>query len=158
MKPRTSRRRLTRRELIARGNGVALALLLSSAKADPEGLAAAIAEFTGGRAPSPQRVTLDIPPLVENGNSVPATVTVESPMSQADYVRRIALFAQKNPQPLIAVFTVGPRSGRAKVSIRFRLRGSQQVVAVAELSDGSYCSASAEVLVTLAACVESEPA
>lgn len=113
-----------------------------------------IRAFTGGRPVQAGRVTLSVPPLVENGNAVGVTVTVESPMTANDHVRRIALFNEKNPQPDIAVFHLGPRAGRARVATRIRLATSQTMVAVAELSDGSFWSAKANVIVTLAACIE----
>jgi sulfur-oxidizing protein SoxY len=113
-----------------------------------------IRAFTGGLPVQAGRVTLSVPPLVENGNAVGVTVTVESPMTANDHVRRIALFNEKNPQPDIAVFHLGPRAGRARVATRIRLATSQTMVAVAELSDGSFWSAKANVIVTLAACIE----
>lgn len=114
----------------------------------------AIRDFTGGLPVRAGRVALSVPPLVENGNAVGVTVTVESPMTAADHVRRVALFNEKNPQPDIAVFHLGPRAGRARVATRIRLATSQTMVAVAELSDGSFWSARANVIVTLAACIE----
>lgn len=114
----------------------------------------AIRDFTAGRPVATGRVALTVPPLVENGNAVGVSVTVESPMSEADHVRRVALFNEKNPQPDIAVFHLGPRAGRARVATRIRLATSQTLVAVAELSDGSFWSARANVIVTLAACIE----
>src|ERR1051325_7671244 len=82
------------------------------------------------------RVSIDLPPLVENGNTVPFTVKVESPMSAQDYVRAIHVFNEKNPQPNIASFELGPRAGRAAVATRIRLHASQTVVALAPVSDG----------------------
>ena len=114
----------------------------------------AIRDFSGGLPVQAGRVALSVPPLVENGNAVGVTVTVESPMTASDHVRRIALFNEKNPQPDIAVFHLGPRAGRARVATRIRLATSQTMVAVAELSDGSFWSAKANVIVTLAACIE----
>jgi sulfur-oxidizing protein SoxY len=114
----------------------------------------AVQEFAGSADIRSGRVHLDIPPLVENGNAVSVTVTVESPMTASDHVRRIALFNEKNPQSGVAVFHLGLRSGQAKVSTRIRLAASQTVKAVAELSDGSFWSGEAKVIVTLAACVE----
>ncbi len=108
----------------------------------------------GDAGPLPGKVKLEIPPLVENGNAVPVTVTVESPMTPEDHVRRIALFNEKNPQPQVAVFHLGARAGRAQVATRMRLADSQTITAVAELSDGTWRSASAKVIVTLAACLE----
>ncbi|MDB5652069.1 MAG: sulfur oxidation protein SoxY, partial [Hyphomicrobiales bacterium] len=93
--------------------------------------------------------------LVENGNSVPLSVNVESPMSPLDYVTRIAVFNEKNPLPQVAMFHLTPRCGRASASTRIRLNDSQIVMAIAEMQDGSFWSASREVIVTLPACVES---
>jgi sulfur-oxidizing protein SoxY len=91
---------------------------------------------------------------VENGNAVPVTVEVDSPMTADDHVRRIALYNEKNPQADVVVFHLGPRSGRARVSTRIRLAASQTVVALAETSDGAFWSSKASVVVTLAACIE----
>ena len=100
------------------------------------------------------KVKLDLPPIVENGNTVPLTVTVDSPISGADHITAIHIFNEKNPQPYVAAFHLGPRSGKAVVSTRIRLADSQQVVAIARLSDSSFWSDSADVVVTLAACAE----
>lgn len=125
-----------------------------AANATPETMAAAIHAVTGGAVVNAGRIKLDIPPLVENGNTVPVTVSVSSPMTPADHVRSVHVFNEKNPQPNVANFHLGPRSGRAQVSTRIRLADTQRIVAVARLSDGSFWSASADVVVTLAACVE----
>lgn len=114
----------------------------------------AIRSFTGGAAVREGRMKFEISPLVENGNVVPVSVEVESPMTRADHVRRIALFNEKNPQADIVVFHLSPRSGRARVATRIRLAASQTVVALAETSDGAFWSAQAKVIVTLAACIE----
>src|SRR3954465_2399680 len=98
---------------------------------------AAIREFAGKAAIRDGRVKLEIPALVENGNSVTLTVAVESPMSAADPVKSIAVLHDKNPQPNVAVFHLGPRSGRARVETRIRLATSQKLIAVAQMSDGS---------------------
>jgi sulfur-oxidizing protein SoxY len=115
---------------------------------------AAIAAFSGGVMPQSGSVRLVVPELIENGNSVPVSVMVDSPMTERDHVRRIALFSEKNPQPQVAVFHLGPRSGRADVSTRIRLADSQRLVAIAELTDGRFVQTSVEVIVTLAACIE----
>lgn len=114
----------------------------------------AINSFTGGAVVREGRVKFDISPLVENGNAVPVSVEVESPMTATDYVRRIALFNERNPQADIGVFHLSPRNGRARVATRIRLAASQTVVALAETSDGAFWSAKAKVIVTLAACIE----
>ena len=100
------------------------------------------------------KVKLELPPIVENGNTVSLTVSVESPMSAADHVESIHIFNQKNPQPYVAAFNLGPRAGKARVSTRIRLADSQRVTAIARLSDGSFWSDSVDVIVTLAACTE----
>lgn len=126
---------------------------MASEEARPT-LQEAVQAFTGGKTIQAGRVRLEIPPLVENGNAVGVTVTVDSPMTENEHVRRIALFNEKNPQADIAIFHLGPRAGRAAVSARIRLASSQTVMAVAELNDGSYWSGEAQVIVTLAACIE----
>jgi len=100
------------------------------------------------------KVKLELRPIVENGNTVSLTVSVESPMTDADHVESIHIFNQKNPQPYVAAFKLGPRAGKARVSTRIRLADSQRVVAIARLSDGSFWSDGVDVIVTLAACTE----
>jgi sulfur-oxidizing protein SoxY len=147
--------RASRRDVLAVGAGVFAILLTGPARATPESMAAAIQSFVGGSAVQKGRVALDIPALVENGNSVPLKVTVESPMTPEDFVKAIAIFNERNPQPNVANFHLTPRSGRAEVSTRIRLGDSQTIVAIAQLSDGSFWSDQAELVVTLPACVES---
>ena len=141
----------TRRKLLA---GLGALAIVRPAAATPEEMAAAIKAFTGGALPRPGRVTLDVAQLVDNGNTVPITVRVDSPMSAADHVLAIAVFNERNPETNVATFTLGPRAGKAEVSTRIRMATSQRLVAVARMSDGSYWSHSADVVVTLAACVE----
>ena len=124
------------------------------AEATPEMMATAIRTVTGGAPVQTGKVKLDIPPLVENGNSVPMTVSVTSPMTPTDYVKSIHVFNEKNPQPNLGNFYLGPRAGRAQISTRVRLADSQKIVAIAKLSDGSFWSVAADVVVTLAACTE----
>ncbi|RPH40655.1 MAG: SoxY-related AACIE arm protein [Burkholderiales bacterium] len=135
---------------------IASLALLPPAGATPATLSAAIAAFTGGVAPTEGGMRLEVPELVENGNSVPLRVSVDSPMTEAAHVRRIAVFNEKNPQPQVAVFRLGPRSGVARVGTRMRMADSQRIVAVAELSDGSFRQHAVDVIVTLAACIETE--
>ena len=135
-------------------SGFALVATTRLAGATPETREAAIAAFLRGRSATRGRVRLDIPPLVENGNSAPVTVAVDSAMTSAEHVTRIALFNEKNPQPEIAEFRLGPRNGRAEVSTRFRLATTQIITALAEFSDGSVGVDEMEVVVTIAACTE----
>jgi len=143
--------KIERRTLLITGLA---ALALPHAQATPAALDKAIAAFTNGRTPRDGRVTLDISPLVENGNAVPVSVSVQSPMSTADHVQRIAIFTRENPQPEVAVFHLSPRNGRAQVATRMRLATSQPIVALALMNDGSVWQQRVDVIVTLAACIE----
>ena len=100
------------------------------------------------------RVRLELPSIAENGHSVGMTVRVETPMSDADHVRRIDLIADKNPVPLVATFFLGPGSGRAEIESRLRLNGTQRVTAIAQLSDGSFWFDAADVVVNELACLD----
>ena len=149
----------TRRRFLGLAGGAALCgtvpiVTLRRAEATPAMLASAIRNVVGEADVHTGKVKLDIPPLVENGNTVPLTVSVASPMTADDYVKTIHVFNEKNPQPNIGNFYLGPHSGRAQVSTRIRLADSQKVVAIAQLSDGSFWSTSVDVVVTLAACTE----
>ena len=134
--------------------GVAVALLPFAARATPEALAAAIKEVTGDAPLREGKVTLDVPPLVENGNTVPLAVSVESPMTPDDHVKAIHVFNEKNPQPHIFNAWLSPTNGRAVVATRIKLADAQKVVAIAETSKGEFWTAHAEVIVTIAACIE----
>ncbi|MGB9170349.1 MAG: SoxY-related AACIE arm protein, partial [Bradyrhizobium sp.] len=127
-----------------------LAIRVRPVEATPETMAAAIRNVVGGAVIQNGKVRLEIPPLVENGNSVPMTVSVASPMTANDYVKSIYVFNEKNPQPNLGNFYLGPRAGRAQVSTRVRLADSQRITAIAKLSDGSLWSTTADVVVTLA--------
>ena len=127
---------------------------LRPSAATPATLAGAIRNVVGTAVVQTGRVKIDVPPLVENGNTVPMTVSVANPMTADDHVKSIHVFNEKNPQPNIGNFYLGPQAGRAQISTRIRLADSQKIVAIAQLSDGSFWSASADVVVTLAACTE----
>ena len=149
----------TRRQFLGLAGGAAVLgtvpmVTLRPAEATPALLAAAIRNVVGEAAVQAGKVKLEIPPLVENGNTVPMTVSVASPMTPDDYVRSIHVFNEKNPQPNIGNFYLGPRAGRAQIATRIRLADSQKITAIAQLSDGSFWSATADVVVTLAACTD----
>jgi sulfur-oxidizing protein SoxY len=133
---------------------LALAPALPAARADEPAFAQALRRLTDGAPLREGRVRVDTPRLADNGHSVPLRVTVDSPMTAADHVRSLTLLSERNPRPLIATFHLGPRAGRAEVATRVRLNGSQRVLAVARLSDGSWWSGAAEVEVTESACLD----
>jgi sulfur-oxidizing protein SoxY len=147
-----SRREILQAAAALAGGGVLLSI--RPAAATPEMMKDAVHAVIGEAPVKKGKVKLDLPPLVENGNSVPCTVAVESPMTAADYVKAIHIFNEKNPQPNVISVKLGPRAGRASFSTRIRLADSQTVTAIAELSDGSFWSDDIDVIVTLAACVE----
>lgn len=144
----------TRRTLLAAGLGAGLSVVWRPARALSDELTGALRAFTGGASTLEGKVKFDIAPLVENGNTVPITITVDNPMTAANHVQAIAVFNEKNPQREVVACKLTPRVGRAVVSTRIRLATTQQLVAVAKLSDGSYWTHTVDVIVTLAACIE----
>ena len=150
----TRRRFLKLAGSAAAAGALPLAVSMRPVAATPETMASTIRAVTGGATVQTGKVKLDIPPLVENGNSVPMMVSVTSPMTDKDYVKSIHVFNEKNPQPNIGNFYIGPWAGRAQIATRIRLADSQKVVAIARMSDDSFWSVSTEVIVTLAACTE----
>ena len=149
--------RPARRRFISVLAGIAAAPLLPARAADAqqsESFAELVRRLTGGAKVTPGRVTVDTPRLADNGHSVPLTVSVASPMTAADHVRSITLLSGRNPRPLMAKYHLGPKSGRAQIATRVRLNGSQRVLVIAQLSDGSYWSGTAEVEVTESACLD----
>jgi len=145
---------VTRRTLLSAGAAIGTLLVIRPARAEGGDLPSAIKAFTNGAPVQRGRVKLDIAPLVENGNTVPITVHVASPMSAADHVLAVTVLNEKNPQRDVITCRLGPRAGRADVSARIRLATSQQLVAIAQMSDGSFWSDTVDVIVTLAACIE----
>jgi sulfur-oxidizing protein SoxY len=165
-----SRGRSPRREFLLAAGGVAAGIALAPAvlaqarsgpgrfspptQASAAATLQAIHKVVGTAHINQGRVKLDLPALVENGNGVPLAVSVDSPMTETDHVKAIHVFSEKNPLPEVVSFHFGPRAGRASVATRIRLADTQTIVAICEMSDGSYWSGSAEVVVTLSACLE----
>jgi sulfur-oxidizing protein SoxY len=149
----------TRRQIVRAGVGVGVfgwARVVSAAEGSYDmALALAIKQYVGEATVRVGKVKLDVAELVENGNTVPLSVAVDSPMTASEHVKSIAIFNERNPQRDVMRFALGPRSGRALVATRIRLATTQKLVAIAQMSDGSYWSHTADVIVTLAACVES---
>ena len=144
-----------RRRSVLRGTAGALGLLMAPrlVQAESADVEREIQSLFGDRRAQEGRVTVTIPPISENGYSVPMTVDVESPMTEADHVVRIAVFAEENPLPNVARFELGPDAGMAKIQTRIRMGGSQRIIAVVEMNDGSLWRGHAFSIVTLAACV-----
>jgi len=154
MKSESTRRQFLGLAGSAAALGAVPLVTLRPAAATPASMTSAIRAVVGEATVRTGKVKLDVPPLVENGNTVPMTITVSNPMTTADHVVSIHVFNEKNPQPSMGNFYLGPHAGRAQISTRIRLADSQKIVAIAKLSDGSFWSATTDVVVTLAACTD----
>ncbi len=145
---------ISRRKALALGSGlVAFAILPFPANATMEAVEKDIEAFTGGAAATESSIIkLELPEIAENGNTVPLSVAVDSPMTSDNYVKRVIILAEKNPNPGIATFHFSSKSGVAEASTRMRLATTQNVVAVAELSDGSFHMTKSVVKVTIGGC------
>lgn len=146
----------TRRRFMTAMAGIAATPLLPVARtrADENDLPALIRKITGGKPVTEGGVAVDTPRLADNGHSVPLKVSVDSPMTAANHVVAITLLSERNPRPVIATYHLGPRCGKAMIATRVRLNGTQRLIAIARLSDGSFWSGSAEVVVTESACLD----
>lgn len=143
-----------RRSVLAAGGAliVTTALFGKAAKADLPEMQAAMDEILGDRTAEEGRISLDLPEIAENGNTVPLTVEVESPMTEEDHVTAVHIFAEGNPLPNVASMKFTPRSGEAIASTRIRLAKTQKIRALAEMSDGSVFMATQDVKVTIGGC------
>ena len=156
-------RKVSRRDALkAAGVAAVGAALPATAQAQvqaamPGQMEAAIRKIIGETQIQKGKVTLDLPPLVENGNVVPMSVSVDSPMTKENFVKAIHVFNEKNPQPNVISVQLGARAGKAEISTRIRLATTQKLTAIAEMSDGTCWSDTQEVVVTLAACLEDLP-
>jgi sulfur-oxidizing protein SoxY len=143
----------SRREVLALGaGGAALVLAGGSAHATQQEAAAAIAKFTGGKPTTPGKMTIDLPEIAENGNTVPFAVSIDSPMTADDYVSDILVLAPENPRPRVVEFHLTPMCARADVATRIRLASTQDVTVVAKTSKGQFITASRAVKVTVGGC------
>jgi sulfur-oxidizing protein SoxY len=146
-------RKLSRRQALAFGAGaVSTAVLGVSSALAANDAEEAIKKFTGGKPPADGRVTLDLPEIAENGNTVPMTVMVESPMTEQSHVTDVLVVADGNPRSGVATFHFTPASGVAEANVRIRLASTQNVTAVARMNDGSFFKASKQVKVTIGGC------
>jgi len=145
---------LNRREALAFGvaTGGMLLMAPSSAFANSGDAMTVMKEFTGGRKVGDGKLTLEMPEIAENGNTVPLTISVESPMTSDDYVKRVIIISEGNPRPEVATFNFTPRSGVAEASTRMRLAKTQNVIAIAEMSDGKLHMTKRQVKVTIGGC------
>ncbi|GLH76551.1 thiosulfate oxidation carrier protein SoxY [Bradyrhizobium sp. SSBR45G] len=145
---------INRRQAFLLGGGfVALTVLPMAANAEPSNDAGEmIKKFTGGKEAAKGKITLDLPEIAENGNTVPLALTVESPMTAENYVKEVLFVADGNPNAGVATLMFTPMSGKAEASIRIRLAQTQNVIAVAKMSDGSLFTERKTVKVTIGGC------
>lgn len=143
-----------RRKILAAAVGVTGYVLVRPVFGTPATLDAAISAFARGTKVTSGKVKFDIAELIDNGNAVPISITVDSPMTDTDYVVAVAVFNEKNPQREVIKCKLSPFAGRAQISTRIRLATSQKLTAIAEMNDGSFYAQTVEVVVTLAACIE----
>ena len=149
--PRVTRRHAISSAGLAACAAIAASLLPGIAFAKPEDVKACLAAQLPGTA-QPGKVTIGAPEIAENGNTVPITISVESPMTAANYVKSIVVAADGNPLPGVARFDLTPANGEANVQFRIRLAQTQNLVAVAQMSDGSLWTATKLIKVTIGGC------
>jgi sulfur-oxidizing protein SoxY len=143
-----------RRQLLGASAALIGSVFVRPLMAAPATLESALAEFSRGAKVTSAKVKFEIAELIDNGNAVPITVSVESPMTDANHVVAIAVFNEKNPQREVIKTKLTPLTGRAQISTRIRLATSQKLTAIAEMNDGTFYAQTVEVVVTLAACIE----
>ena len=143
--------RVNRRQVLARGAGALAAASIVPAQAANDA-AVLIKTFTGGKTATEGKVKLDLPEIAENGNTVPMTMSVESPMTEQSYVTEVLVVGDGNPNGGMATFHFTPLSGAAEANTRIRLAATQNITAVAKMSDGSFYTASKQVKVTIGGC------
>ena len=147
-----ARKGLSRRRAVALGlGGIAVTMAPLGARATPESARKMLTDLVKTE-PKAGKVQIKTQEIAENGNTVPVTITVDSPMTDKDYVKAIHVVADKNPLPGVASFNLHPASGKAEVQFRMRMAETQNIIAVAEMSDGSAWTASREVKVTIGGC------
>jgi sulfur-oxidizing protein SoxY len=149
--------KIRRRDLLSMaGTGVVaiagISLFAGNARADAAAVAKAMKKNVGDKSAKSGRVTLELPQIAENGNTVPIAIEVESPMTEDDYVKALHIYAEGNPSPEVASFRFSPQSGKARVSTRMRMIKSQNIIAVAEMSDGSVYMGKKAIKVTIGGC------
>lgn len=145
---------LTRRQFVAAGASAAAiaGFGIAPAFASAEDAEKQLMEFAGGKTPETGKITLNAPEIAENGNTVPISVEVDSPMTADSYVESVIILAVGNPNPGVATFHFSPMSGAAAATTRMRLAKTQQVIAAAKMNDGSVYVDRKEVKVTIGGC------
>jgi sulfur-oxidizing protein SoxY len=142
----------SRRQVLAGSAGALAIATLGVAPAHANNAQDLIKAFTGGKQATEGKVKLDLPEIAENGNTVPMTVSVESPMTDASHVTDVLVVGDGNPNGGMVTFQFSPLSGVAEANTRIRLAATQNIIAVAKMNDGSFVTASKQVKVTIGGC------
>jgi sulfur-oxidizing protein SoxY len=138
--------------------GLGLTAMLAAAlaprlvMATEEMVAAELKKLYGDKSMADGKIKLDLPEIAENGLVVPLNIDVDSPMTEQDYVKAVHVFADGNPLPQVVTYKFTPQSGKAAASVRMRLAQTQNVIAVAEMSNGALYTTKAQVKVTIGGC------
>jgi sulfur-oxidizing protein SoxY len=144
---------VSRRQTLVLGAGMLIVSIVDlPAFAAPAEAEAEIAKFTGGKSTQAGPITIELPEIAENGNTVPLSISVDHPMTAERHVSDILVVSDANPRPVIATFHLTPLSGRAEAATRIRLAATQNVTVVARTSDGRLLTASKQVKVTIGGC------
>ena len=144
-------------QLISRRDAIVIAALIISGGprnviAAPVDVEAEIAKFTGGESPRAGRITIDLPEIAENGNSVPLAIAVDSPMTARDHVSDVLVLADRNPRPVVAQFHFTAMAGRAQAATRIRIASTQTIIVLARTSSGALFMDQKPVKVTIGGC------
>ncbi len=143
---------LDRRQALVLAGALATAFAVPGPALAANDSADLIKKFTGGKAATEGKVKLDLPEIAENGNTVPMTLSVDSPMTEASHVTEVLIVAEGNPNGGVVTFHFSPLSGVAEANTRIRLATTQNIVAIAKMNDGSFYSATKQVKVTIGGC------
>jgi sulfur-oxidizing protein SoxY len=147
--------RVTRRQALVFGAGATAFLAVTDTRplqATPAESDAEIAKFTGGKPLEKGKITIDLPEIAENGNTVPLSIVVDSPMTADNYVSDMLVVADGNPRPGVALFHFTPLAGRATATTRIRLQTTENIIVVAKMSDGKFITDRKQVKVTIGGC------
>ncbi len=148
-------RNMTRRAALAVGAGAVTLTVVGwnqGAHAAAKEAADDVAKFTGGKAATQGKITIELPEIAENGNTVPLTVSVDAPMTAENYVSDVLVVSEGNPNPGVVTFHFTPLSGKAEAQTRIRLAATQNIVVVAKTSKGEFYAAQKQVKVTIGGC------
>jgi sulfur-oxidizing protein SoxY len=146
---------IDRRDFVLGASAAAAVTALLSASAGTawaKSFSEVVKAAVGDAKPTEGKVSLELPEIAENGNTVPFAVSVESPMTDKDYVKSVHVFAEKNPNPEVVVFNFTPMSGKASAKSRMRLATTQDVIAIATMSSGALFIGKRTVKVTIGGC------